>query len=130
MFWAERVSISKAMRRSLFWMAHRVKPLFPFDITEATYMSPILDTEMTTEEMIPGRALWLMKRDEELDVLRSEIYADQIRSICQWEKDNEGKIIEFNFKPGRLVLVRNSKIENELSKKSKPRYFGPMVVIR
>ncbi len=29
-----------------------------------------------------------------------------------------------------LVLVRNSRVEQELSHKTKPCYFGPMVVIR
>jgi hypothetical protein len=93
-------------------------------------MVPLLDKEITTVDLIAARALRLMKREDELDLLRSQIYEDRLRSIRQWEKDNEGKIIDFDFQPGRLVLVRNSKIESDLSRKSKPRYFGPMVVVR
>jgi len=129
-FWAERVSISKATGRSPYWMAHGVEPLFPFDIAEATYMTPVLDGEMTTSDFIAARAIRLMKRDEELEELRSQVYADRIRSIRQWEKDHENNIVDFDFQPGRLVLVRNSKVESEHSRKSKPRYFGPMIVIR
>ncbi len=129
-FWAERVSISKATGRSPFWMAHGVEPLFPFDLVEATYMGPAHDKELTTVDFIAARALRLMKRDEELEELRSQIYEDRIKSIRQWEKDNADKIIDYDFQPGRLILVRNTKIENELSRKTKPRYFGPMIVVK
>jgi hypothetical protein len=129
-FWAERVSISKATGRSPFWMAHGVEPLFPFDLVEATYMGPAHDKELTTADFIAARALRLMKRDEELEELRSQIYEDRIKSIRQWEKDNADKIIDYDFQPGRLILVRNTKIENELSRKTKPRYFGPMIVVK
>jgi hypothetical protein len=35
----------------------------------------------------------------------------------------------YEFEPGTLVLVRNSKVEYELSKKTKLRYLGPMIVV-
>ncbi|KAF9470674.1 hypothetical protein BDN70DRAFT_768980, partial [Pholiota conissans] len=35
-----------------------------------------------------------------------------------------------NFPPGSLVLVRNSTVDKDLGSKTKPRYFGPMVVVR
>ncbi|KAF8810690.1 hypothetical protein BYT27DRAFT_7221852 [Phlegmacium glaucopus] len=34
-----------------------------------------------------------------------------------------------DFKPGSLVLVRNTEIESSLDKKMKPRYNGPMIVV-
>ena len=34
------------------------------------------------------------------------------------------------MRPGALVLVRNSSVETDLGRKAKPRYLGPMVVIR
>ena len=42
----------------------------------------------------------------------------------------KNRIHDFNFKPGALMLVRNSKFDKTLSDKTKPRYFGPMVVVR
>ncbi|KAJ6595925.1 hypothetical protein B0H10DRAFT_1828866, partial [Mycena sp. CBHHK59/15] len=129
-FWAERVSISKAMGRSPYYMAHGVEPLFPFDIAEATYMSPILDKEISTAEMIAARALRLMKREDELQLMRSQVYEDRIKSIRQWEKDNTNNIVDFDFEPRRLVIVWNASVENNLTKKNKPRYFGPMIVVR
>ncbi len=40
------------------------------------------------------------------------------------------KIKDLNFAPGTLVLVKNSKFDKGLTNKTKPRYLGPMVVIR
>ena len=39
-------------------------------------------------------------------------------------------IKDFDCQPGTLVLYRNTQIEKEASRKHKPRYLGPMVVVR
>ena len=36
---------------------------------------------------------------------------------------------DYNFSRGELVLYRNTRVEKEASRKSKPRYLGPMVVV-
>ncbi|KZV90841.1 hypothetical protein EXIGLDRAFT_616384 [Exidia glandulosa HHB12029] len=39
-------------------------------------------------------------------------------------------IKDFNFRPGDLVLVRNTRIEKDLGrKKTDDRYYGPMLVV-
>lgn len=128
-FWAERVSIQKSSGYSPYYLAHGVEPLFPFDITEATYMMPSNGDKLTTTELIARRAVQLMKRTEDLEFLKSKVYASRVKSVRQWEKDNGAKITDFDFKPGTLVLLRNSSIENEWSRKAKPRYTGPMVIV-
>ncbi|KIJ35634.1 hypothetical protein M422DRAFT_262031 [Sphaerobolus stellatus SS14] len=95
-------------------MAHGVEPILPFDITEATFLIPKLDKPLSHEDLIAIQR-----------VLKAR-YA----SIAQFEKENANLIIDYDFAPGSLVLVRNSRIETDLSRKSKPRYLGPMVVIR
>ena len=40
------------------------------------------------------------------------------------------KIQDFHLELGNLVLVKNSTIEMSADRKMKPRYLGPMVVIR
>jgi hypothetical protein len=70
-----------------------------------------------------------MKRPKELTELKSKVYKARVKGIRQWEKDNRKKIEDFDFKPGSLVLLRNSAIENEWFRKAKPRYSGPMVII-
>ncbi|KAJ7470472.1 hypothetical protein FB451DRAFT_1176481 [Mycena latifolia] len=114
-FWAEHVSIQKSTGYSPYYLAHGVEPLFPFDIVEATYMMNIFGDKMTTPELIATRALQLMKREEDLEKLKSMVYEARIRSIRQWEKDHLKKISELAFEPGALA---------------KPRYMGPMVVAK
>ena len=45
-------------------------------------------------------------------------------------KRNHYKIKDYHLPTGSLVLVRNTRVEMELDRKAKPRYLGPMVVIR
>ena len=51
-------------------------------------------------------------------------------SIAQFKKDNANLIKDFDFMPGSLVLVCNTRIETDLSQKTKPHYLGPLLVVR
>lgn len=128
--WAERVTIQRSTGYSPYFMVHGVEPLLPFDISEATYLLPALDVSSSHSELVAYRAKQLMKRPEDLRKLHESI--DHARHIFlrQFEKANAARIVDFDFQPGRLVLVRNSRTEMELSRKAKPRYLGPMVVLR
>jgi transposase InsO family protein len=44
-FWAERVTILKATGLSPYFMVHGVEPLFPFDLSEGTFLVPALDSD-------------------------------------------------------------------------------------
>jgi hypothetical protein len=50
-FWAEQITTHKALGHSVYYIAHGVKPLRPFDLAEATYMVP-LQSAMSTTELI------------------------------------------------------------------------------
>ena len=39
-FWAEHVTMLRSTSLSLYFVVHGVKPLFPFDLTEATFLVP------------------------------------------------------------------------------------------
>ena len=40
------------------------------------------------------------------------------------------QIVDFNFEPGRLALLQNSRIEDSLNHKTKPHYIRPYVVVK
>jgi hypothetical protein len=128
--WAERVTVRKATGYSPYYMAHGVHPLLPFDIEEATYLAPTQDFGMTTEELIAVRAQQLAKRPEELEAMRERVTDYRRGNLERFEKKHASQIVDFDFKPGSLVLVRNSRVEESLDRKTKARYFGPYVVVR
>ena len=60
-FWADRVTTRKSTGYSPYYMAHGVEPLLPFDISEATFMSPEVSRRLETHELIAIRARQLAK---------------------------------------------------------------------
>ena len=61
-FWAERVTIQKAMGMSPYYIVHGVEPVLPFNLAEATYMSPELGDRVSTTKLLAIRAKALLKR--------------------------------------------------------------------
>ena len=128
--WAERATVRKATGYSPYYMAHGVHPVMPFDIIEATYLSASQDFGISTEELIALRAQQLEKRPEDLERIREAVTDFRRKSLERFEKMHESRIIDFDFQPGALVLLRNSGIEKSLNNKAKRRYLGPVVVVR
>jgi hypothetical protein len=112
-------------------MMHGVEPIFPFDLAEAMFLAPLeRQGALTTTELIAWHAHQLQKRAEDLEAIRERVVAVHSKLICEFERRFCANIKLHNFQPGAYVLVHNSKVKYELSKKMKPRYLGPMVVVR
>ena len=129
-FWADRATIRRSTGHSPFYMAHGVEPLLPFDITHATFLVPNLTKPLDTADLIATRARQLEMREEDLDAIHDNVLKSRLASVRQFEKQYQNTILAYDFKPGDLVLVRNSGSDSHLGRKTKPRYVGPMVVIR
>jgi transposase InsO family protein len=129
-FWAERVTIKRASGMSPFYMAHGVEPILPFDLAEATYLTEPLQPWLSTEELITIRARQLQKREEDLEAMRERMRLARLRSVQEFEERFSNTIHNYRLEPGTLVLVRNTRIEKELNRKSKARYLGPMIVVK
>ena len=111
-------------------MAHGTEPTLPFDLTLATFLIPDIAKPLPTSELIAIRTRQLEKREEDLAAILSNILRSRYESVRQFEKAHAATIQNHDFKPGALVLVRNSSIETDLGRKTKPRYYGPMVIVR
>jgi hypothetical protein len=118
-FWAERITTHKALGHSAYYIVHGVEPLLPFDLAEATYMVP-LQSAMSTTELIALRARELQKRPEGLDTIWDHVIKAHFTSIRQFKKKHANTIRTYQFAPGNLVLVRISRIEASLDRKTKP----------
>ncbi|CAA7265259.1 unnamed protein product [Cyclocybe aegerita] len=116
-FWAERITTRKSTGFSPYYAVHGVEPLLPFDITHATFLLPPMKSLITEVELL---AMPMQKR-----VLKA-----RFASAAKFERRHENVLIDYDFQPGEFVLVLNKKIEPDVGRKGKPRYYGPMVVIR
>jgi len=111
-------------------MAHGVEPLLPFDITLATFLVPNLTKPLSTADLIAICARQLEMREDDLASIRDNVLKARLASVHQFKRRYENTLLAYDFKPGDLVLVRNSTTESNISRKTKPRYVGPMVVLR
>jgi hypothetical protein len=129
-FWAEHITIHHAMGLSPYFMVHGVEPIFPFDLAEAMFLTPLPSRgAFTTADLIAWRTRQLQKHESDLDAIKDKVVAACFKSIRDFEQCFRASIKSYEFEPGALVLVRNSKVEYKLSKKTKPWYLGPMVVV-
>jgi len=72
----------------------------------------------------------LAKHVAHVEEMREKVTKKKIRRTLQLERDLQHKIEEFDLGLGSLVLVKNLAIEMLADRKMKPRYLGPMVVMR
>ena len=129
-FWANHVMTCKLTSLSPFFMAYGIKPNLPFDIILTTFLVPDLTKPLTTDKLIMIHARQLKKCQDDLAAIQDRILKSRHASTCQFEWKFENTIQHTMFKPGDLILVCNSGSNTEIGNKTKPRYVGPMVVIR
>src|SRR6266702_8094540 len=113
-FWADCITTRKATGYSPFYMAHRIEPTLPFDLTLATFLIPYIAKPLQMEELIAIHARQLQKHEDNLAAILSNVLHSRFESVRQFEKTHVSTIHNHNFKPGALVLVRNSSIETNL----------------
>ncbi|KIK38540.1 hypothetical protein CY34DRAFT_25606 [Suillus luteus UH-Slu-Lm8-n1] len=89
-FWAERITI------------HHVTGLLPYFMVHGLRRN-------TTTDLIAWRTHQLQKHKSDLDVIKDKVVAACFKSICNFEQCFRTSIKSYEFVPGILVLVHNSK---------------------
>ena len=128
--WADRITIRKGTGCSPYFMVTGAHPTLPLDLIEATWLVQYPNRFLTTEELIGLRAEALTKHVNHVEEMRQRMTKEKINRALKLEEEMKHKIKDFDLKPGTLALVRNSAVEMSANRKMKPRYLGPMVVIR
>ncbi|EIN03801.1 hypothetical protein PUNSTDRAFT_77339 [Punctularia strigosozonata HHB-11173 SS5] len=128
-FFADKVMTRKATGFSPFYLLHGVDPVLPFDLTEATYLVDGFKSGMNTSDLLALRIRQLEKRPEDIEEASRRLAATRWKSKLQFERWFRSGLNRKEYNPGDLVLIRNTRIEKELNRKSKPRYLGPMEVV-
>ncbi len=129
-FWADRVTTRKSTGHSPFYMAHGIEPILPFDLTLATFLIPDLCCPLLTDELLAARTQQLQLRQADLDKIQVHILKSQFASVQQFEWQYQGTIVDHDFRPGSLVLMHSAGIDSDFASKTKPQYFGSMVVVQ
>ena len=128
--WADRVTVKRGLGCSPFFAVTGTHPILPLDVEEATWLVELPDRTLTTEELIAYRAKALAKHQQHVLEMRKRVDKNKLALLRQYEKDHKATIKDYRFKPGDLVLMRNTSIEDHLNRKQKPRWLGPLIVIR
>lgn len=89
-----------------------------------------MEEALVTEDLLALRAVQLEKREEDLQKMHDLLWKSRKQSAKEFKKKYHSTIKDFDFKPGQIVVVRNSALEMDLGAKWKPRYIGPYVVVR
>jgi len=115
---------------TLYYAVHGVKPLHPFDITEAIFLTARINSHLSIASLLSICVYMLQKHDKDLVTIHTWVLAARYTSIQEFEKKNANWICNYDFGTGELVLVLNKKIEPDVGRKGKPHYFGPTVVVK
>ena len=128
-FFADRITIHRSTGFSPYFLLHGVHPVLPFDLVESTILVDAFTSNMTQSELLALRIRQLEKREEDIHDAAETLLRSRLHSKAQFEKRYETRLSRNSYDPGDLVLIRNSAVEKELDRKTKPRYLGPYEVI-
>ena len=129
-FFADKITTSRVTGFSPYYLLHGVHPVLPIDLFEATFLVQGFKDSMPTEELLALRIRQLEKHPKDIEEAAKSLASSRMKSKEQFEKRYQKRITKKTFGPGDLVLIRNSEVEQELSRKVKPRYIGPYRVVR
>jgi len=85
------------------------QPILPLDIQEATWLVSYPSKISSTTELIGLRAMALAKHVQHVEAMRSKAHKEKMTRAAKLIQEKQIK--DWDFKPERLVLVRNSAIE-------------------
>jgi hypothetical protein len=95
-----------------YFMVHRVEPIFPFNLTEGTFLVALPDQEtFSTMDLVAWRVCQLQKHQQDLNNIKEKVLKAHYQSICNFEQCYCCSIVDYDFKPGAYILVRNSMAE-------------------
>ena len=129
-FFADRITTRASTGFSPFYLIHGVEPVLPLDLTEANLLVDGFQRDMTTTELLALCIRQLEKCPGDIARAAETLKQTRLRSKEQFESRYANRIMTEPFAPGTLVLKRNTRVEKELNRKTKPRYLGPFEVVR
>src|ERR1700753_3121478 len=128
--WADRVTIRRGLGCSPYFAVTGCHPVLPLDLVETTWLVEYPGEVITTAELVGLRAKALAKHRKHVEDMRKRVTKEKLLALQRYERVHARTIVDYKFAPGDLVIIRNTRIEKSLNKKSKLRYLGPLIVVR
>ncbi|KZP07209.1 hypothetical protein FIBSPDRAFT_666722, partial [Athelia psychrophila] len=129
-FFADRITVSKSTGFSPHWLLYGVHPILPLDLCDISFMVEGFVKGISTSDLLVLRMKQLERHEDDIASAAAVLKAARYRSKAQFEKRFH-KVLNYDFyNPGDLVIIRNSKDEMTLGKKTMKRYLGPFEVDR
>ena len=104
--------------------------MLPLDIAEATFLVEEFRSGLSTSELLLLRARQIAKHPEDVARAAETLRKARFTSKKQFEQRFIKRLSRETYKPGELVILRNTPVEMSLDRKSEPRYLGPYEVAR
>ena len=127
---ADRVTVSKVTGFSAYYLLHGIHPVLPFDLADATFLVDGFTSGLSSTDLLVLRIRQLERRKEDIATAAKTLKNARFRSKKEFEWKYRKRMKRDHYKPGDLVLLRNSGEEMKMNRKTKPRYLGPYEVIR
>lgn len=127
---ADRVTVRRATGQSPYYILHGFDPILPFDLTECTFLVEGWKTHMSASELLALRTRQIEKRPADMQEAAQRLLTSRFRSKAEFERRYHSRFYREEYHPDELVLVRNSRISNDLGGKHKPKWLGPYAIVR
>jgi len=129
-FFADRVTVSKVTGFSAYYILHGIHPVLPVDLADSTFLVEGFRSGISSVDLLVLRMRQLERRQEDIDSAAKALAKARFKSKEDFEWKYRRRLRREFYRPGELVIVRNSEIEMRLNRKTKPRYLGPYEVCR
>jgi hypothetical protein len=127
---ADRITVSRVTGFSAYYLLHGVHPVLPFDLADATFLVDGFTSGLSSTDLLVLRMRQLERRKDDLEKAAQALKKARFKSKEEFEWKFRKRMRRDHYKPGDLVLVRNSGEEMKMNRKTKPRYLGPYEVVR
>lgn len=126
--WADRITTKRTTGFSPYRLLFGVDPVLPLDFENATWLVRGWDMARTTTDLLELRMRQLIRRSEDEELAKKRVEVARTRSADDHNDANRHRQLQEPIKPGQLVLVRNSSLDFQHSRKSEDLYNGPVRV--
>jgi hypothetical protein len=127
---ADNITVRWSTGYSRYFLLHGIDPVLPFDIWESTFLVEGFKDNLFQEELLALHIRQIEHHDEDMHKAMQILQQYSLNSKRQFERLFETRLVHGSYPPRTLILIRNTAVEKELNRKTKPRYLGHYKVIR